>query len=134
MRVCPYIAVSAVIGAASVPGLAGAESSVLSIAGYARTVCNVQFGAVAILDQQAILRWSELCNDTSGYRVYVSASAASDVELVLDNVPVRISANQELLVVDSDGPAALTRSAAFHFASDGAPPVIRVRVEAKRGA
>ena len=135
----PVVAV-AVLCASALPAGAfapsvnvGGAQFMIGLVGYVPVICraNVDASAVApVAGTTSLGMLKEFCNSPSGYRVVADYSPElASAALVVDGVPVALSAEGSTVVSQSDSAKIADHSLALELPKDGQTGTISFRIE-----
>ena len=135
----PVVAV-AVLCASALPAGAfapsvnvGGAQFTIGLVGYVPVICraNVDASAVApVAGTTSLGMLKEFCNSPSGYRVVADYSPElAAASLVVDGVPVALSADGSTVVSQSDSAKIADHSLALELPKDGQTGTISFRIE-----
>ncbi|MDL2352776.1 MAG: hypothetical protein QFC78_08010 [Pseudomonadota bacterium] len=135
----PVVAV-AVLCASALPAGAfapsvnvGGAQFTIGLVGYVPVICraNVDASAVApVAGTTSLGMLKEFCNSPSGYRVVADYSPElASAALVVDGVPVALSAEGSTVVSQSDSAKIADHSLALELPKDGQTGTISFRIE-----
>ena len=135
----PVIAVAALCASALPAGafapsveVGGAQFSI-GIVGYVPVICraNVDASAIApVAGTNSLGMLKEFCNSPSGYRVVADYSPGlASAKLVVDGVPVALSAEGSTVISQSDSAKIADHSLALEMPQDGQTGTISFRIE-----
>ena len=128
------LCVSALPAGAFAPSVdvGGAQFSI-GIVGYVPVICraNVDASAVApVAGTTSLGLLKEFCNSPSGYRVVADYSPQlASARLIVDGVPVALSAEGSTVVSQSDSAAIADHTLALELPQDGQTGTISFRIE-----
>ena len=124
-RVCT----AALLAVLVVPASAETQTEIIRITGYVPVICHADFVAQApqpgALVQLGTI--TEFCNAGSGYSITADYTAGADPGvLLIDGMPVPLSASGHSLLVHMDGPRAITQSIAYQ---PGSTPLSTISIQ-----
>ena len=135
----PVIAVAALCASALPAGAfapsvnVGGAQFTIGLVGYVPVICraNVDASAVApVAGTTSLGMLKEFCNSPSGYRVVADYSPElASAALVVDGVPVALSAEGSTVVSQSDSAKIADHSLALELPKDGQTGTISFRIE-----
>ena len=135
----PVIAVAALCASALPAGAfapsvnVGGAQFTIGLVGYVPVICraNVDASAVApVAGTTSLGMLKEFCNSPSGYRVVADYSPElASAALVVDGVPVALSAEGSTVVSQSDSAKIADHSLALELPQDGQTGTISFRIE-----
>ena len=128
------LCVSALPAGAFAPSVeVGGAQFTIGIVGYVPVICraNVDASAVAPVSGTTSLGMlKEFCNSPSGYRVVANYSPQlATAKLVVDGVPVALSAEGSTVISQSDSAKIADHSLALELPKDGQTGTISFRIE-----
>ena len=120
---------AALLVALVAPAGAEPQTEVIHITGYVPVICRADFLPLApqtgALVQLGTI--TEFCNAGSGYRITADYAAGTDPGvLIIDGVPVPLSASGHSLLVHMDGPRAVTQTVAYQ---PGSTPITTISIQ-----